>query len=155
MGDANDPEVYTAAILAILSDYDEGVQQSVVDPRGGLPSQVQWLPTPKEVRDYCEIVEARLRREKERDAGIRAQLAERQQLEEFRLLNPPKETWAQTRADLERRGFQFSRKKRVEVTADELMAKHGVSREQWDAIPDLPKEKFEELEIQAAEKAGR
>jgi len=53
-GDANDPEVYTAAIIAILSDYPDEVQRTVTDPRAGLPARVQWLPTPKEVKDACD-----------------------------------------------------------------------------------------------------
>ena len=44
-GDANDPEIYVAAITAILSRYPEQVITSVTHPATGLPSKKGWLPT--------------------------------------------------------------------------------------------------------------
>lgn len=138
MGDANDPEVYTAAIIAILSDYPESIIREVVDPRVGLPSKVQWLPTPKEVKEACDSLHRHARWLQERDEAIAAQLAERRRIEEVRQLPARRETWEETKADLERRGFTFGRKKKPDFPVDEFLTKHGVSRQQWDAIPDLP-----------------
>lgn len=53
-GDANDPEIYTAAIAATLADFPPEVQDFVTDPRTGLPSRLKWLPTVAEVREACE-----------------------------------------------------------------------------------------------------
>jgi hypothetical protein len=53
-GDANDPEIYTAAIAATLADYPAEVVEYVTDPRTGLPSKLKWLPTVAEVREACE-----------------------------------------------------------------------------------------------------
>jgi len=53
-GDANDPQVYTAAVVAVLSDYSPEVVQFVTDPRTGLPSKVKWLPAVAEVKEACE-----------------------------------------------------------------------------------------------------
>jgi hypothetical protein len=71
-GDANDPEIYVAAITAILSRYPEVVITAVTHPATGLPSKKGWLPTVKEVVDACDeavepIVqnEARLKRIKD------------------------------------------------------------------------------------------
>lgn len=52
--DANDPEIYTAAIAATLADYEPEIIQYVTDPRTGLPSKLKWLPTVAEVREACE-----------------------------------------------------------------------------------------------------
>ena len=52
-GDANDPEMYTAAIAAILSDYSEEVIQHVTDPRTGIARKINWLPTVHEVDAAC------------------------------------------------------------------------------------------------------
>jgi subtilisin family serine protease len=53
-GDANDPEIYTAAIAATLAEYEQEVVDYVTDPRTGLPSKLKWLPTVAEVREACE-----------------------------------------------------------------------------------------------------
>lgn len=53
-GDANDPEIYTAAVAATLADYSAEVIEYVTDPRTGLPSKLKWLPTVAEVREACE-----------------------------------------------------------------------------------------------------
>ena len=52
-GDANDPEMYTAAITAILAEYAEEVIQHVTDPRTGLARKTNWLPTVAEVDLAC------------------------------------------------------------------------------------------------------
>lgn len=82
-GDANDPEVYTAAVVAVLSDYPEDVVAHVCDPRRGLPATNQWLPTVAEVRLACENRAHRLASEREREQRIERQLSERE-LEERR-----------------------------------------------------------------------
>lgn len=61
-GDANDPEVYAAAIIAVLSDYSLEVMRLVCDPRCGLPSRVSWLPTVAEVKSACNLEAERLDR---------------------------------------------------------------------------------------------
>ena len=42
-GDANDPETYTAAITAILAEYEPEVIQRVTDPRTGIPRQLKFM----------------------------------------------------------------------------------------------------------------
>jgi hypothetical protein len=53
-GDANDPEIYTAAIASTLADFPAEVVQYVTDPRTGLASKLKWLPNVAEVREECE-----------------------------------------------------------------------------------------------------
>lgn len=60
--DAADPETYSAAVAAVLSEYPLSVVNRVTDPRSGLPSRSQWLPTVKEVREACEELDSRERR---------------------------------------------------------------------------------------------
>ena len=73
-GDAEDPEVYTTAVAAVLARYPEDVVKRVTDPRGGLPGTSQWLPTVHEVRAACETEMAPMRaaeRRKEERAHTR------------------------------------------------------------------------------------
>lgn len=79
-GDAEDPEVYLRAAVAVLRGYPEPIVKAVCDPVGGLPSRSQFLPTIYEIGSECERrmkplrdQQARLRREateeKPRDIG--------------------------------------------------------------------------------------
>lgn len=135
-GEANDPEVYIFGVVRVFSGYPIEVAYGIADPLSGLPSKIKWLPTIVEVKEACDAELRRLRWVSEWNEGVAAQLAERQRIEDVR--KQAKETWEETKADLERRGFQFSHKKRDNLTADKVMHTYGVSKEQWDAIPNLP-----------------
>jgi hypothetical protein len=52
-GDANDPETYSAAVTAILTRFPQHVVEYVTDPRTGIPSDAQWLPSVAEVKQAC------------------------------------------------------------------------------------------------------
>jgi hypothetical protein len=52
-GDANDPETYSAAVTAVLTRYPQHVVEYVTDPRTGIPSDAQWLPSVAEVKQAC------------------------------------------------------------------------------------------------------
>ena len=68
-GDAEDPDVYTSAVAAVLAQYPESVVRRVTDPRGGLPGTSQWLPTVHEVRAACEREMAPERERMRREAN--------------------------------------------------------------------------------------
>jgi Protein of unknown function (DUF2826) len=53
-GDANDPETYTAAVAAILADYEVEVIMRVTDPRTGIPRHLKFMPNPAEVAEACD-----------------------------------------------------------------------------------------------------
>lgn len=63
-GDANDPETYTAAVAAILSEYSPDVVQRVTDPRTGIPRRMKFMPNPAEVSEICDEVKALIKAEK-------------------------------------------------------------------------------------------
>lgn len=53
--DANDPDIYVAAVASILNEYPPAVIDFVTDPRTGLPNRLKWLPTVAEVREGCDL----------------------------------------------------------------------------------------------------
>jgi hypothetical protein len=53
-GEAEEPEIYSAAVASVLASYPQQVAYRVTDPRSGLPGRSQWLPTVAEVRAACE-----------------------------------------------------------------------------------------------------
>lgn len=87
-GDANDPEVYTAAAIAVLSDYPLDVVQRVVDPRSGLPSRIRWLPTVSEIREACQEIHGVRQRMQEWERSAAEQVAARVREEEIRKSRP-------------------------------------------------------------------
>lgn len=97
--DAFDPEIFAAGAAAVLAEFPSWVVDLVTDPRTGLPSQLDFPPTIKEVRDACTTLVDMRRRREERQTSIRAQFAERE--EYFRQLEARKN--APTREELERR----------------------------------------------------
>ncbi|HEX2653541.1 MAG TPA: hypothetical protein VHN11_07815 [Xanthobacteraceae bacterium] len=53
-GGANDPETFITAVAAILARYPDEVVYAVTNPTEGLPVQLTWMPSVKEVHDACE-----------------------------------------------------------------------------------------------------
>jgi hypothetical protein len=52
-GDANDPDIYAAAVAAVLSRYPLEIVEYITDPRTGLPGNNTWLPSVAEVKEAC------------------------------------------------------------------------------------------------------
>jgi hypothetical protein len=86
--EASDPETYAGAIAAILSNYPPDIVQQVTDPRSGLPSRSQWLPTVKEVRDACDAIAEHQAAALERERRIAEQFAAREREEKSRANRP-------------------------------------------------------------------
>ena len=136
-GDATDPEVYAGAVIAVLADYPDDVIEQVVDPRNGLPSRMNWLPTIAEIKTACEDLYGHRRRAAEWDEAARKQLAADNTL---RITDErPRKTYEDLKADCHARGIfigegRIGASQSVDIGA--LCEAHGVSKEQWDAIPN-------------------
>lgn len=130
-GDANDPEVYVAAITAVMSEYPEDVLRSIVDPRTGIPSKIEWLPKPAEVKSACEEIEGPRRRTREWERRTQEQLAERAELEAG-----PRKLPQYIMDDLAAHGLLPADKLRTLETPGKVMAKLGISQSAWEALPN-------------------
>lgn len=80
-GEANDPATFVTSVAAILSRYPDGIVLHVTDPRTGLASKGDWLPTIHEIVVECERLAEQEHRIKER--------ARRDQETVSRRNNPP------------------------------------------------------------------
>lgn len=67
-------------MVAVLADYPDDVLERVVDPRSGLPSRMNWLPTIAEIKSACEDIYGPRRRIAEWDARAAKQITERKTL---------------------------------------------------------------------------
>lgn len=135
-GDANNPDIYVNAVAAVLGEYPEETIRYVTDPRTGIPSKVNWMPSVGEIRQACEDHYGPTRRSIEREAAERRQLAERKQLSISD--GRPRKTYEELIADCQARGLNIGPKKSSVESIDAFLAAHGVSREQFDTMPDLP-----------------
>jgi tryptophanyl-tRNA synthetase len=126
-------------VAAVLAEYPEETIRYVTDPRTGIPSRVDWMPTVGEVKRACEDHYGPTRRALEREAAERKVLEERRQLAITD--GRPRKTYEELVADCRARGLMISGGKRSAVeTIDAFLAEYGVTREQFDALPDLPKD---------------
>lgn len=91
MGEANDPEVYTTAVIAVLQSYPPDVVEFVTDPRTGIAGQQTFLPSVAELRkaldDRCGFI-GRLQESREQEAR---QLAARREADEAAAAKPDPE----------------------------------------------------------------
>lgn len=76
-GSANNPEVFVTAVAATLARYPDQVIYDVTDPRSGLPVQIAWMPSIKEVYDACERAVLPIRGQIEREKRIAEQMEAR------------------------------------------------------------------------------
>jgi hypothetical protein len=134
-GEASDPQVYVAAVVAVLSDYPLDIVAAVTDPRTGIPAKLKWLPTIAEIKTACEDIAGPRRRMAEWETRSRAQLAERARLEapdstteRDRIVAGFDDLLAHLRRDQTKPTEQF--------TPETVKAKLGLTDEQWAAIPD-------------------
>lgn len=50
----SDPQVFTSAVVAVLSKFPASVSRAVCDPTEGLPSKSKWLPSASEIFTACK-----------------------------------------------------------------------------------------------------
>lgn len=128
-GEANDPEVYSAAVISVISGYPLSIVRRVVDPRFGLPSKSKWLPTIAELKAALEDEMGPIRREEARRS--------------IPQLEPPidrsnRPTYEELQAQCWEVGLKIGQSRRglERLSAHDFCQKFNISREQFDAIPD-------------------
>lgn len=135
-----------ATVAAILAEYPADTIRHVTDPRTGIAANPipdpdtgrVWtgMPNPAEVKRACEAhygpVRARLAREK----LIAEQ--ERERITDAAIRDArPKKTYAELQAECAAVGLHIGQRKAPVPAFDPatFCDAHGVSKEQWDAIP--------------------
>lgn len=131
-GDANDPEIYTGAIVTILLHYPEDVMRAAADPYSGVVVRAKgYLPKLDEVKAFCEGIEGPRRLMREWEARTEQQLAERAELEAG-----PRKLPQHIMDDLAAHGLLPADKLRTLETPGKVMAKLGMSQSAWEALPN-------------------
>jgi hypothetical protein len=133
----NNPEGYYANIITILCEYSQPVAEAAINhvlDHGG-----NYLPSRFQVREALRSASLNggLSYGQLWDRRAQAQLEERDRLEG---IEPPKQTIEQVREEMRARGLampvhRLGDRPHTE-TPDAVRKRHGLSQEEWDAIPD-------------------
>jgi hypothetical protein len=83
-GKPADPQVYVAAVTAVLANYPNEIVRRVTDPVSGLPSRCKFLPTIAELTEACGELMRPYRQELEDAKRLAKQDAERADREKYR-----------------------------------------------------------------------
>lgn len=52
--EAHDPEVFSAAVAAVFSEYTVAIIEFAIDPRTGIAGKYKFLPHIFEIKEFCE-----------------------------------------------------------------------------------------------------
>lgn len=138
--EAHNPEVFSAAVAAILTDYPREVIEYVTDPRTGLPGSSKWPPQPSEVKEACESRAYDLHRQTIREGwkNLRAVPVEPRPK-----LLPGQLTYKEVAASGQRPIGRFERPEPKQVKSmtiaqakADFCERFGITPEQYDAIED-------------------
>lgn len=135
--EGEDVEAVLAVLQHVLRDFplwaiSEGCRRIVMNEAGLDP---RWPPNDAQIHAVVKSVVKSYKLKLDVVTDVLQACIESSPIpEEHR----PQETWEQTKADLQSRGFSCSEKPRITESAGDVMKKFGISKEQWDAIPNLP-----------------
>jgi hypothetical protein len=137
-GEANDPEIYAAGVAKTLAMYPRDCIDYVTDAVTGWPAKSDFFPSVREIRAECEAYCAPVRRAMEREAAERRQIAERKTLAIAD--GCPRKTYEQLIEECRAAGLNIGPKKikAKPVDVDALCASTGITREQFDKLPNAP-----------------
>jgi hypothetical protein len=95
-GGANSPETFITAVAAVLARYPDHVIFEVTNPMSGLPIELTWMPSIKDVHDACEKMMEPIYRRQRHEAMLEKHRAERAEQEE--IANRPRPTLDELKA---------------------------------------------------------
>lgn len=137
----HDPETYMATITAMLMGYSLKVGEQAIEK---ITATSKFVPAPAEVKEALEECRPKPTYADIWNERAQIQLDERDEIERQRLLAPPRKTkeefFFDFYAEMEARGMHFkNRTVPHKETRASVMEKLKITPEQFDAIPDAPK----------------
>jgi hypothetical protein len=134
-----DPRAFMTAVVAVMMHYPLDVAEQAADPYFGLPALQQWMPTPYDVKQFCDRM-ARPRREAAAwDRRCREQIADSRKAKEG-----VRQSMEEIEDEMAKRGIFLPSyiKRSGQIpgrnyeTPETVRRKLGLTQEQWDALPD-------------------
>ncbi len=134
--DVGDPRMLLSAAIAMMQMFPIEVVRGVCDPISGLPATNKFAPNLAEIRHALEVLDAPRKRREERERAAHMQLNERKQL----VITDRRErkTYEQLQAECAAVGLFIGQGRNglKAMKAEDIREKYGVTKEQWDAIPN-------------------
>lgn len=133
---AHDPEIFTAQVTRLFLRYSRAVVSEVVQE---LPTRRDkgWdgLPSMARLTEALDELEGRYARRREREENVDRMFKERDEFDRARNDAPSREEFVAKHPDVAKR-LGWVDMEPAKETPDEIMGRLGISKEQWDAIPD-------------------
>ncbi len=130
----HDPETYIASVTALLCGFSWWVGERAIEK---VSTESKFVPSKAEVAAACQhfAPDRQVRTwGDDWDERSRKQLAER---EAWEALSPAeKQTMEELRAEMRARGLNMGGVQPHRETPGSVMAKLGLTQEEWDALPD-------------------
>ena len=134
-----DPEFYVTSLLAVLIHYPLDVAELAADPFKGIPSQQPWMPTPYDVKQFCDRMVRPRREAAAWDRRCREQIADSRKAKEG-----VRQSMEEIEDEMAKRGVflpgYIKRSGQIpgrdNETPETVRRKLGLTQEQWDALPD-------------------
>jgi len=139
---------WVGIMARLLLDYPKSIALRCCDPVNGVVRECKFLPTVSEAIKWLEREVQPLQKAAQWDKQSRAQLAERERLDQDEKAEPlerRKAVVARINAELAAKGFPpiagLTTPNDLAVAAhkEKLLALGKITQEQFDALPDLPK----------------
>lgn len=150
----HDPETYIASVTALLCGFSWWVGERAIEK---VSTESKFVPSKAEIAEACKhfAPDPSIVHSKPLSVMIEEATSAAREEKARRLLEPPKQTIEELRAEMRERGFPMGGKAPHRETADSVKAKLGLSDEQWDAIPDAPPAGQWQALVDAASEAAK
>lgn len=132
---------YIGTIASLLCQYPRMVATECADPLRGVARTTKFLPTVAEVVAWCEPHTDRMGRTVDYDERSLRQLQERRELIARAQAETPEYRKAvvdRIMGELAKHGLTKDKLLAHGETPATVRAKHGISQEQWDTMPNAP-----------------
>jgi len=135
-----DPRAFMTAVVAVMMHYPLDVAEQAADPYFGLPALQQWMPTPYDVKQFCDRMVRPRREAAAWEKRSQEQIRDRRDND----LSRPKQTVQEVEDEMAKRGIflpgYIKRSGQIPgrnyETPETVRRKLGLTQEQWDALPD-------------------
>ncbi len=135
----HDPQTYIASVTTLLCSFSWWVGERAIEK---VSNESKFVPSKAEVAEACKhfAPDPSVVHSKPLAVMIEEATERERKEKEQRCLEPPVQTVEEIRAEMRERGFPMGgMANQHRETPETVRAKLGLSREQWDAIPDAPK----------------
>lgn len=123
---ASDPRIFMTGVVELLSKYPAWIAERLLSPVNGLPAKHTFLPSIKEIRDFCEAEFRVTRYAMEWDEAAREQhkliagaVAQRPTLEELQAKYGPNWGFRQAEGEEQRKDVRLAAQRKANIAAFE------------------------------------